>query len=304
MQNWKFELLIYDGLSISDFSYASLPIGLLIEHNILRIFFSSRNNSQQSVPFFLDYDLETKQIKYLHEKPLLDVGELGCFDDSGVMPTDIIKVNGEIWMYYIGWNLGVTVPFRNSLGLAVSTDQGDSFIRKFKGPILDRTKNEPHFNASSCILKGQDYWQMWYLSCTNWTVIDSKLTHKYHIKTATSKDGIDWLREGAIAIDFKYDNEYAISVPRVIIENGVYKMWYSYRASDFSDFYRIGYAESSNGVNWVRKDEELQFIGSNEFWDSEMVCYPFVFDYDGNRYMLYNGNGYGKTGFGIAVLEK
>jgi hypothetical protein len=35
-----------------------------------------------------------------------------------------------------------------------------------------------------------------------------------------------------------------------------------------------------------------------------MICYPAVFELNGNTYMLYNGNGYGKTGFGIAILEK
>ena len=42
---------------------------------------------------------------------------------------------------------------------------------------------------------------------------------------------------------------------------------------------------------------------SAEGWDSEMICYPYVFEHRGRFFMLYNGNGYGKTGFGVAVLE-
>jgi len=34
-----------------------------------------------------------------------------------------------------------------------------------------------------------------------------------------------------------------------------------------------------------------------------MICYPYVFKHKGRFYMLYCGNGYGKTGFGLAVLE-
>jgi hypothetical protein len=59
-----------------------------------------------------------------------------------------------------------------------------------------------------------------------------------------------------------------------------------------------------DGDNWVRKDDESGIDVSAEGWDSQMICYPFVMDHKGERYMLYNGNGYGRTGFGVAILEK
>jgi len=40
---------------------------------------------------------------------------------------------------------------------------------------------------------------------------------------------------------------------------------------------------------------------SESGWDSQMVEYPFVFDHAGARYMLYSGNTFGQTGFGLAV---
>ena len=127
--------------------------------------------------------------------------------------------------------------------------------------------------------------------------------HKYHIKYAESNDGINWKREGKIAIGFRYKEEYAISVPRVHKEDGIYKMWYSYRGSPRALTYRIGYAESGDGIDWIRKDEEVSLDVSESGWDSEMICYPYLFNHNSKRYMLYNGNGYGKTGFGLAVLE-
>jgi hypothetical protein len=33
-----------------------------------------------------------------------------------------------------------------------------------------------------------------------------------------------------------------------------------------------------------------------------MIAYPTVFDLDGDTYMIYAGNGNGKTGFGLAKL--
>ena len=76
-------------------------------------------------------------------------------------------------------------------------------------------------------------------------------------------------------------------------------MWYSHRGSS----YRIGYAESNDGIRWQRMDGNCTIDVSGFGWDTDMVEYPHVFDHGGARYMLYNGNNYGKTGFGLAVLE-
>ncbi|WP_416398648.1 hypothetical protein [Allohahella sp. A8] len=141
---------------------------------------------------------------------------------------------------------------------------------------------------------------MWYLSCTDWRIRDGKPEHRYHIKYAESPDGISWEREGIVAIDYSDETEYAISRPSVIRDKDCWKMWYSFRGPS----YRIGYAESHDGRQWQRLDAECDINVSKFGWDSEMIEYPFVFDHAGDRYMLYNGNGYGKTGFGLAVLEQ
>jgi hypothetical protein len=118
------------------------------------------------------------------------------------------------------------------------------------------------------------------------------------IKYAESMDGMIWQRTGTIAIDFKSAEEYAISKPCVLKENGRYKMWYSYRGTA----YRIGYAESEDGIHWTRMDDQVGIDVSESGWDSDMIEYPHVFDHQGRRYMLYNGNEYGRTGFGLAIL--
>jgi hypothetical protein len=129
---------------------------------------------------------------------------------------------------------------------------------------------------------------------------EGKSEHKYHIEYAESRDGINWQREGLVAIDFANDQVFAISRPSVIHDNDRWRMWYSFRGHA----YRIGYAESEDGRQWNRLDTQVGIDVSVTGWDSEMIEYPFVFDHKGQRYMLYNGNGYGKTGFGLAVLEK
>ena len=280
-------------------SHASVPIAESLGGNDFKIYFSSRNKSNQSFTGYVVIDItRPHQILDLSLKPTLCPGELGAFDDSGAMATWLTHYNDTRFLYYIGWNLGVTVPFRNSIGLSVSKN-GQPFKKYSVGPILDRSLREPHFVASCCVIPGDDKWRMWYLSCTGWTMRNNLPEHRYHIKYAESEDGITWTRDGSIAINYTNDAEHAISRPSVIKDVDCWKMWYSYRG----ERYRIGYAESVDGMNWIRHDQSVCIDTSSNGWDSKMVEYPFVFNHDGSRYMLYNGNSYGKTGFGLAILE-
>lgn len=286
-------------------THASVPFVGKIEGDQVKVFFSTRNTNQESSIGFLWFNIDTLEVMEISSQPVLTKGEIGCFDDSGVMGCCVINTGNAERMYYIGWNLGVTVPFRNSIGIAESVDGGRVFAKPYMGPIMDRTKDEPHFVASNCVMHEGGIYKIWYLSCTGWFHdVNGKVMHRYHIKYAESPNGVDWDRKGLVAIDFRDRFEYAISVPRVIKEeSGLYRMWFSSRATEITDAYRIRYAESRDGINWIRKDDEVGIDVSAEGWDSEMIEYPFVFDHKGNRYMLYNGNGYGKTGFGLAILE-
>lgn len=281
-------------------SHAAVPIAESLGDNLFKIYFSSRDEFNRSFTGYTIIDiLRPNHILELSTKPVLAPGELGGFDDSGAMGTWLTYHKSRKFLFYIGWNLGITVPFRNSIGLAISK-QSNEFVRYSSGPIIDRSMHEPHFCASCCVLPGEDFWRMWYLSCTGWQMREGKPEHKYHIKYAESRDGINWQREGLVAIDFADDQEYAISRPSVIHDNDRWRMWYSFRGQS----YRIGYAESDDGRQWKRLDSEVGIDVSTTGWDSKMIEYPFVFDHKGQRYMLYNGNGYGKTGFGLAVLEQ
>lgn len=280
-------------------SHAAVPIAEHIDGDLFKIYFSSRDGSNQSYTGYVVVDItRPKNILEQSESPVLSPGTLGAFDDSGAMATWLVAHKDTRFLYYIGWNLGVTVPFRNSIGLAISKN-GEPFRRCFDGPILDRTTVEPYFVASCCVLPGNDKWRMWYLSCTGWSTRDGKPEHHYHIKYAESLDGIAWERRGLVAIDYLDASEYAISRPSVVRDWDRWRMWYSCRGSS----YRIGYAESQDGVCWARHDSESGIDVSDSGWDSSMIEYPFVFDHEGSRYMLYNGNGFGKSGFGLAILE-
>jgi hypothetical protein len=280
-------------------SHAAVPFAEHIAGDNFRIYFSTRDAKNRSHTAFIEIDITNPQkILKISDTPILAPGELGAFDDSGSMLSWLVKPTSSQnrYLYYSGWNLGVTVPFRIALGLAISQD-GESFARFAKGPILDRGPQEPHFIASCCVLIEEGIWRMWYVSCVGWKLIDQSPRHYYHIKYASSNDGIQWHPDGTVAIDFESDEEYAFSRPSVIRDGNLYKMWYSYRGGA----YRMGYSESTNGIQWERLDKSVGIDVSDSGWDSQMIAYPFVFDHKEHRYMLYNGNGYGKAGFGLAI---
>ena len=285
-------------------THAAVPVVDRVSGDAARILFSARDAGGRSFTGAVTVDLASRRVLAVEPEPVLAPGRPGFFDGDGDMATDLVRVHGGMFLYYIGWNRAHRVPFRNAIGLAVSTDDGATFTRYSDGPILDRSVHDPCFVASCCVRPDPAGFRMWYLSCVDWEDRgDGELRHRYHLKEARSLDGVRWERVGKVAIDFLHPGEYAISVPRVVVDGGRWRMWYSYRAGPGGTTYRIGYAESADGDTWERRDHSVDLEPAPGEWDGEMVCYPYVFDHGGERYLLYNGDGYGRTGFGLARLE-
>jgi hypothetical protein len=230
--------------------------------------------------------------------PVLKPGRLGTFDESGATVSCVVRHGADTLLYYTGWTLGVTVPFYFYVGLAIRRNGQDSFERCSEAPLLERNAVDPYLTASPWVLRDDDdRWRMWYVSCRDWRCRDGAAQHRYHIRYAESDDGFRWHREGHVSIDFADDSEYALSRPCVVRDDDRYRMWFAARG----ERYRLGYAESDDGIEWRRDDSRAGLEPSADGWDAEMVEYPAVLDHDGERYLLYNGNGYGRTGIGYAV---
>ena len=223
------------------------------------------------------------------------------------MPFSIVESDGAKFLYYAGCNTSTTVPYRMSIGLAASEDGGRSFQRIRRGPILDRTADEPHFCSAPFVACEGSEWRMWYLSCLRWRTIGGRMEPQYHVKMAYSGDGIRWSRDGSVAIDLSHSDE-AITRPWVQRGNR-WQMWYCHRSldgyrTDKEKSYRIGYAESNDGVAWERRDDQGGLAPVVQGWDSEMTAYPAVYQQAGRLCLIYNGNGFGRSGFGYAVCEE
>lgn len=287
-----------------NYSYAAVPYLRNIKDGVANIFFTSRNKKNKSIVTSGFFDLNDNfKLLELKDNYGLQLGLPGTFDEDGIMGCQITNVGNQEVLYYQGWNLGHSVPFRNAIGAAIWDNDSKTFKKYSSGPILDRSPFDPCFVATPFVIWINDQYVMYYLSCDSWGSSPSDLHHKYNIKIATSNNGFNWERKGKVAIDYQSEFEYAFSVPRVKIENGIFKMWYSFRGSKENPTYRLGYAESLDGFEWERKDNKLCIDISKEGWDSQMISYPEVFDFKGQRFLLYNGNNYGQTGFGIARLQ-
>lgn len=290
-------------------SHAQVPTVDVLDDERWRIYFSTRDEQNRSRTTFVDVKArDPSRVLYERAEPILELGRPGAFDDSGVMPAWIVSRGDTKFLYYSGWTLREPVPYEIQVGLAVSTDGGDTWERYSDRPVLGRVPTEPLLTSTPCVVVEGDLWRAWYLSGTKWEVLAGRVEAFYHLKYAESSDGIDWVRDGTVAIDYASESEGGIVRPSVIRE-GLYKMWFCARgASEFradpASSYRIGYAESDDGVRWSRKDHESGIDVSASGWDSQMIAYPFVFEHGGERHMLYNGNGFGASGFGWATWEE
>jgi hypothetical protein len=233
-------------------------------------------------------------------EPVLDIGPLGAFDDSGVNPCCLVS-DGDRWLlYYIGWSRGVTVRFVTAIGCAVSVDDGRTFKRVSHGPVIGRGLHNPYFATSPWVVVEDGRWRMWYANGVRWERVGDRPEPFYNIRCAESSDGLDWDCSGPVCIDFQDDAEHALARPCVLRREQGYQMWFSHRG----DRYRIGYAESGDGLAWERLPDGPTLGATGDGWESEMVEYPFVVDYRGARHLLYNGDGFGRTGIGHAHLEE
>lgn len=292
-------------------SYAQKPTVLILEDR-LRVYFACRPRREKdgnytSLTTFVDCDKRNpSKVIYVHDHPILSLGEPGTFDQFGVVPGCVLPVGEEIWYYYIGWMRCQGVPYNCAIGLAISYDRGVEFRRLGKGPLLGPTLKEPFVQCGTFVVQRGNIFHMWYSSGTEWTEYEGRMESVYVLMHAVSHDGIHWERESIPCIPRRVEHE--CQACSSVVEIGKrFHMWFCYRYGvDFrnpSRGYRIGHAQSDDLKNWHRDDDFGTLIPSREGWDSQMVCYPYVMNVDGNIYMFYCGNYFGRDGFGYAILS-
>ncbi len=296
--------------------FAQSPQALVFD-DFVRIFFSTRavdkdNGKFRSHVAFVDMRKNLRDIIRVADKVVIPLGGLGCFDEHGIFPMSVVRHGDAIYAYTCGWNRRVSVSVDTAIGLAISRDEGLTFQRFGDGPVLAASLREPCLVGDGCVKIIAGVFHMWYIFGTGWKVFQAgaQPDRTYKIGHAVSSDGIDWVREESrqiVADRLGADESQAL--PSVIEVDGRYHMFFCYRHS--SDFrknrdrgYRIGHAYSDDLANWTRDDDNPLLEVTPREWDSDMQCYPHVFECDRSVYLLYNGNDFGRGGFGLALLER
>lgn len=301
---WKKMGRIYvpDGRSRWARKYAFPPTPYFLDEQTIRMYVAFCDENTVGRIGYVDLSAANpSEVLAVSEHPVLDIGEAGAFDENGILPTSIVPVGDKLYLYYVGYQLGMKLRYYQFEGLAISADGGRSFTRARRVPVTDRSDQELLNRTSAFVRRRNGIFQMWYVGGSDWTVVDGKPLPVYDIKYMESADGINWPDSGRTCITYQNDDEHAFGKPFIFARPDRELMFYSVRSR--SNGYRIGYAESFDGENWIRRDTDIGIDVSDEGWDSQMLAYACAVEYKEKVYLFYNGNNCGETGFGYAVLE-
>ena len=284
-----------------------VPLPYMINDKTLRIYLTMCDSYNIGRIGYVDVNPDNpSEILGYSKEPLIDIGDDGCFDDNGVVTASLLKDGDKLYMFYSGYQTCVKVPYLIMTGLAVSTDGGYTFKKiTDRVPLLDRVVGEVSTRCVPFTRKEGNLYRMWYTADSEkgWIEKNSKKLPLYDLKYQESTDIINWQREaGKTVITFKDKDEHGIAKFTVWTEDNIYKIIYSIRY--LSKGYRLGYAESKDGINFTRMDEKIGIDVSEKGWDSDMICFAERIQVRDKVYLIYSGNHYGLEGIGFAVLEE
>jgi hypothetical protein len=276
----------------------------VVGDDVLRVFVAFLDDEMVGRVGFVDVAADDPtRVLEVSERPALETGEPGMFDDSGVNPLCVLRRDGRVWLYYMGWQRTARVPYLLFTGLAHSDDDGRSFRRHAPVPVFDRSAAEPVMRSGAFVLPAEGGGlRAWYSAAGGWVEADGRTRPSYGLRYAESADGLTWPGEGAVCLEPARPDEYGLARPFVLDDGDRLRMWFSVRSH--SRGYRLGYAESADGIAWERRDELAGIDVSSDGWDSEMVHSCWVQPTRHGTYLFYNGNNYGETGFGVAALTE
>lgn len=279
------------------------PTCVVLNDEVIRVYCGFRDDSGVGRVGFVDVDgMNPSRVLNVSQAPVLDIGRPGAFDDNGVIPCAVVRRDGKLYLYYAGYQLGHRVRFLVLGGLAVSDGDGTRFERVREVPITERTDEELCFRVIHCIFEDEGRWRTWYGGGRDFVRDGDRTLPVYDIRYMESADGVLFPDRGVPVLRLANDDEHRVGRPQVIRTGDLYRMFYA--AGSKLHGYRLGYAESADGLNWTRMDGALGIDVSAEGWDSQMIAYPNPVQFRDRFYLFYNGNDYGRDGFGYAVLEE
>lgn len=274
----------------------------LLRGDVIRVFVGFRDaNGRSSVGYVDVAAADPSRVLKVSDRPVLAPGAPTDFDGAGVVPCAIVEDAGTLRMYYAGYQppRAPNERFRVFAGLAVSTDGGETFRRLVDEPVMQPGGDGPLFRVIHSIHRENGVWRVWYGAGKEFWQGRNKLLPVYDIRYCESEDGVRFPTDGEVAIPLG-EGEHRVGRPYVVRAGSGYQMYFGGGREQTT--YRLAYAESSDGRSWTRRDAALGLDVTPGAWDSEMMAYPAVVAVGSNTYLFYNGNQYGRAGFGYALL--
>jgi hypothetical protein len=285
-------------------SHASTPFALSRPDGLIEVFYSSRDSSNRSHIGSLTFSWQNQTLHRVGEPQLvLSPGRPGTFDEHGTSMGSIVRHNGVDHLYFVGWSLRTDVPWQNTIGLAIREPGQPGFRKLEDGPILGVSDTDRYSLSYPWVVAHDQEWTMWYGTNLSWGKSPDDMTHA--IRRATSHDGVNWKPDHELSVALAETDEFAIARPSIwTAADGTHRMLFSRRLRSRPGSYDIGLALSRNGIEWRRSDHLLDQGDPTGEWDTEMICYASVLEIGDDLLAFYCGNGYGRTGFGAALVEQ
>src|SRR5689334_14504283 len=92
--------------------FAQSPQALILD-DCIRIYFSTRtrepNGKFLSHIAFVDCDRSMRRILKVSSNPVIKLGNLGCFDEHGIFPINVVRHEELVYAFTCGWSRRVSV---------------------------------------------------------------------------------------------------------------------------------------------------------------------------------------------------
>ena len=177
---------------------------------------------------------------------------------------------------------GNTIERQNVTTGAISNVQlgGNSIVLPRGGSYHDW--DGIHAGQGQTVIKDGATYKMWYAghNGANW-----------RIGYATSSDGVVWTKRPNPVLDLGGNNTWDdlhVYYPNVVKDGSTYKMWYTGHNGQNA---RIGYATSSDGINWTKNPNPVLDLGAGGAWDDNGILEASVIIENPTTYkMWYSGH--------------
>jgi len=283
-------------LGLSDNSFVQMPTVVEMS-DCIKVFFSTRDAHGFAMAYVLELS-KSLPFRILNVHKLdLNFGKPGHHDESGIMPSSLIKINEQFFMYYVGWTRLKSVPYKLSIGLAKSDLDGNRFEKFSEGPLMSTSVENPYFVTTPHVRYVSGKFEMLYSSGNHWVSHKNKYESTYFIKKCESTDGFNWVKHQTVR--GHDDLSYCLARP-VVYKN---HLFFSKRPTiDFrkeGNGYRILMLNNQNPdktnlchVEWQKNSE-----------NSLDVAYGYPFEIGGEDYLFFNGKSFGKHGMHISKIS-